>query len=236
MGYRNPITTASEVDTGRGPSDAGVRLYQDTTNPAVPAGVAEWRTGQMARNATAKLTGGGSGGSAFVIDGGAPQAGLDAPRLKLNVESQPAGGYAAVSRLDGDVVHLGESGGIVVLDGQLAAVATAAPTYSTTLFGPNGVTPLTLTKGADKWVRMHGLARNLVPIGNLVGKWFDLPPEFWPGSVEFGLVAIEEGATGRLAQVRIDTTGAVSGVALIAGAYPIPTPRFWQFDLKFPTP
>jgi hypothetical protein len=99
VGFRDPITSASDVDTGRGPSDAGVRIYQDTTVPAVPQGVAEWRTGQMARNATVRLAGGGSGGSAFTIDGGAPQPGQDAPQVRLNVESLPAGGYGPVLRL-----------------------------------------------------------------------------------------------------------------------------------------
>jgi hypothetical protein len=107
MGFRDPITTASDVDTGRGPSDAGVRLYQDTSVPAVPIGVAEWRTGQMARNATAKLSGGGSGGSSFSIDGGASLAGLDAPRLNLNVEALPAGGYGSIARLRAETLDLG---------------------------------------------------------------------------------------------------------------------------------
>lgn len=129
MGFRNPITTASAVDTGRGPSNAGVRLYQDTTFPAVPVGVAEWRTGQMNRNATAKLSGGGSGGSSFVIDGGSPIAGQDAPQVKLGVESLAAGGYGPVLRL----IARASEGGQIIPDVplQLDTKYTAIPLTTT---------------------------------------------------------------------------------------------------------
>lgn len=100
MGFRNPITSATAVDTGQGPKGAGVRLYQDTSNPAVPAGVAEWRTGLMDRNATATLSGGGSGGSVFALSGGSTQ-GVAAPEVRLDVEPMPAGGYGAVARIAG---------------------------------------------------------------------------------------------------------------------------------------
>lgn len=99
MTFRDPITSAEAIDTGRGPSDAGVRLYQDTTVPAVPVGVAEWRTGQMTRNATAKLAGGGSGGSAFTIDGGTALPGADAGALVLAAEQLPGGAYGPTARL-----------------------------------------------------------------------------------------------------------------------------------------
>lgn len=92
MGWKNPGSTATAVDTGRGLADAGVRLFQDLSNPSVPQGVAEWRTGLMDRNAQVRLSGGGSGGSAFTIDGGAT-VGVDAPYLGLDVASAPLGGY-----------------------------------------------------------------------------------------------------------------------------------------------
>jgi hypothetical protein len=115
MGFRNPITTAEVVDTGRGPSDAGVRLYQDTTIPAVPKGVAEWRTGQMDRNATVTLSGGGSGGSVWVFSGGNTE-GVDAPEIDYNVEQLPAGGYIPVLRLKAGASEGGRIAPDVALD------------------------------------------------------------------------------------------------------------------------
>lgn len=98
MGFRNPATTASAVDTGHGLANPGVRLFQDTSNPSVPQGIAEWRTGLMDRNARITLAGGSSGGSGYVIDGGAA-VGVDAPKVELNVESGAGGGYVPILRL-----------------------------------------------------------------------------------------------------------------------------------------
>lgn len=107
MGFRDPVTSATDVDTGRGLADAGVRLFQDLSIPSVPRGVAEWRTGLMDRNATAELSGGGSGGSNFAISGGATE-GVNAPELDLNVEGAGIGGYVPVARL------LGAAGGFLI--------------------------------------------------------------------------------------------------------------------------
>lgn len=98
MGFRNPIASAQAVDTGRGLADPGVRIYEDTSVPAVPQGVVEWRTGLMTTNATARLSGGGSGGSAFAIAGGATE-GVSAPEIDLNIEGLPAGGYGPKARI-----------------------------------------------------------------------------------------------------------------------------------------
>jgi hypothetical protein len=222
MGFRNPIATATAVDTGHGLGDAGVRLYQDLTFPATPAGVAEWRTGLMQRNATAILRGGGSGGSAFTLDGGASAGEVDAGRLVLSVESLPTGGYGSAARLKADRI---------TLDGKLDTT-TAAPTYSTASFVANPTSALALVKGADAWVRMRGLARLAVASSNLAGKWFDLPAGFRPVSTVFGLVYIEGGG---IASVQIDPAGVVTGLALLIGGYPIPTPRYFSFDLSFST-
>jgi hypothetical protein len=98
MGFRDPLTTADAIDTGHGSQDAGVRLYQDLTVPGNPVGVAEWRTGSMDSNATITLTGAGSGGSSYAIDGGTTQL-VDAPEVDLNVEEQPDGSLTPVLRL-----------------------------------------------------------------------------------------------------------------------------------------
>lgn len=105
MGFRDPITTAEAVDTGTGVANPGVRVYEKTT--PVPQGVVEWRTGAMdpGGNATAALSGGGSGGSAFAIRGGATEL-VTAPEIDLNVESLAAGGYGPVARL---VTHSGQA-------------------------------------------------------------------------------------------------------------------------------
>lgn len=120
MGFRNPATSATAVDTGHGQTDAGVRVYQDLSTPGVPRGVAEWRTGRMDRNATATLSGGGSGGSAFVLDGGAA-LGVAAPQLQLNVEGAAAGGYTPVARV---------TGGPLIVQG---AITGAAPVDTASL-------------------------------------------------------------------------------------------------------
>lgn len=100
MGFRNPATSVAAVDTGSGRlADPGVRILTDTTYPGNPQGIVEWRTGLMDRNARATLSGGASGGSAFTVDGGASM-GLNAPVLKLDVESAAAGGYQSVARID----------------------------------------------------------------------------------------------------------------------------------------
>lgn len=129
MGFRNPITTATAVDTGRGLSDAGVRLYEDTSVPSVPQGVAEWRTGLMDRNATVKLAGGGSGGSSWSLQGGSTE-GTAAPEIDLNVEGLAAGGY-------GPVLRTKTGGGQWLTDTpvQLDAKLTALPLFTGGSYG-----------------------------------------------------------------------------------------------------
>jgi hypothetical protein len=99
MGFRNPVTSAVAVDTGRG--GAGVRLYEREVSPGVFQGVAEWSDGIGVARTT--LTGGGagdSGGTVYAITG-ASVLGATAPELDLNIEGLPAGGYGPVARLKG---------------------------------------------------------------------------------------------------------------------------------------
>lgn len=131
MGFRNPISTATAIDTGRGLADPGVRLFQDLGNPSVPRGVAEWRTGLMDRNAQVFLSG-GSGNSAFVIDGGAT-SGKNAPSLELDVQDAPTSGKWSVARIVADFLALpGDS-----LD--LAVTYGAGVTAYTDTSGWNGL-------------------------------------------------------------------------------------------------
>lgn len=156
MGFRNPVTSA--VDTGDG-GIAGVRLYQNRSNPAVPRGVAEWRTGYMGRNATVSLSGAISGGSAFVLDGGRYQ-GIDAPELQLNVESLPGGGYGPVARV---------SGAALSLDGGVTGLAYARLRMTATTSG-----------GASAWVVLPMQVADLDPYGGynpggFISRW-TVPP------------------------------------------------------------
>lgn len=160
MGFRNPITTAAAIDTGHGQADAGVRLYQDLSNPAVPQGVAEWRTGLMARNATAKLSGGASGGSAFTLDGGQSSDGTNAPTLGLDVESAPTGGYRPVLRLTAG------AGGAIIADTALTPLAgPTALTINGTFFAKYDTTPG--ETGSYRNPCAWKLASGLVVVGGL---------------------------------------------------------------------
>lgn len=89
MGFRNPVTSATAVDTG---DTAGVRVYGNAANPG--SGVVRWYVGGT--TATAQLDGSqsGSGGSLFHVglDGGGAT-------LNLNREGAPTGGYLDVARL-----------------------------------------------------------------------------------------------------------------------------------------
>lgn len=156
MGFRNPITTAEAVDTGRGVlADPGVRLFQDLSNPAVPRGIAEWRTGLMSRNATADLAGGGSGGSSFTLDGGATQN-VSAPTLSLQVASGSAGGYTPRASL---------TRGPLVYDGKDGYATFGTPTQLAAGWGywggVNGYENLTFVRLPDGTIQVEGFTKYL---------------------------------------------------------------------------
>jgi hypothetical protein len=189
MGFRNPITTASAVDTGQG-GNAGVRLYQGLAAPGVPQGIAEWRTGLMAKNATAILSGGGSGGSSLVIYGGQPGAvALDAPTLELDVLSAPLGGYESVAKIVNcdrlevpklkvmgtDAYNAGTSG---VLAGTAPAAGRAllVKTFAGSLVGnASGDVTVTFPGGAFP-NGLVGLAVNAVPAAAGAFMWLPWSP------------------------------------------------------------
>lgn len=207
MGYRDPITTADAVDTGHGLANAGVRLYQDLSTPSVPRGVAEWRTGLMTRNATATLSGGASGGSAFTIDGGMDASGTNAPAIDLSSESAPGGGYRSVFRIrNAAVIDLGPVA-------QLYATSTqnfgAAGWQTLTLAGSSqdtaggwSATPSTGGRGPDRYViqsagdyALEGVAAiGVVPAGAYCGARILVNGALRPGTPG-----------------QIEPTGAVSG-------------------------
>lgn len=136
MGYRNPVTSATAVDTGR--NAPGVRIYASGTNPA--SGVVEWSAGGAGpARATFTSSDTGSGGSAFTLDPGQDN-GVQAATLALNVEGKGTGGYQSVGRLTGDVFYLNEKqlatvGGDWTVDLQNATYSWPVPTAWTTAPG-----------------------------------------------------------------------------------------------------
>lgn len=106
MGFRNPITSATAVDTGQ-PAGAGIRMYQGSDATGV-FGVIESRDGiagdtnaQIIDRANLVPQGGGytQQGRTFTIKAGTANGVPAGPELDLNVEGLPAGGFGPVARL-----------------------------------------------------------------------------------------------------------------------------------------
>jgi hypothetical protein len=96
MGFRNPNTSATAVETGA--AAPGVRVYASGNNPS--SGVVEWHAGAATVRGTLTASDTGSGGYAFTLGGGA--------RLGLNTEEIPGGGgYRSVFRATAEYVDLG---------------------------------------------------------------------------------------------------------------------------------
>jgi hypothetical protein len=211
MGFRNPITSAEAVDTGHGVADAGVRLYQDTSTP-VPRGIAEWRTGQMQRNATISLSGGGSGGSSYVIDGGSDNA-VDAPTVQLNVEGLGAGGYGPVARLtNASRLQLpGDQTVALALNVNGIYAAAPAPTFS-------GV--FAEVRDGDAVTLRGGVTNGVSPFSAGAGSQFTLgsfPSAIAPAVDEYYVVSLESGGShsGATLIVRGTASGAPGRVDYI---------------------
>lgn len=106
MGFRNPATSATAVDTGLGVIP-GVKVYSDKSNPG--AGVVEWDA--YTARATSRLTSSqtGSGGTKWVDQL------VNGPSIEKNIEADPGGGYVNVLRLKA-------AGGRIVPDAALDPV------------------------------------------------------------------------------------------------------------------
>jgi hypothetical protein len=192
VGFRNPITSASETDTGASPTGPGVRVYDDTASDPLgfPRHVIEFRDGYAGRPATLSRTtyaapGGGSAGSVFQLDGGSANA-IDAGKLQLTVQEKPAGGYESVAKLV-DAVRLE----VPALTGPLGLDLYNAGTQGLCA----GVVPPAGTKLTTK-VRTgtfigNGFGDVIVtfpggPFPNgLVGVWVDVPSGTAPGPYEW---------------------------------------------------
>jgi hypothetical protein len=186
-----------------------VRLYQDTTVPAVPVGVAEWRTGQMTRNATAKLSGGGSGGSFFAISGGNTQA-IDAPEIDLNVEALAVGGYGSVARL--------HNAPRLQLDGDLDSVALTL--NSNGIYAPGSAAsatfgaPVADVRDGDQVTLRGSVTNGVSPFSAGAGTQFILgsfPAAIAPKADQFFLTSLSSGSYSYATVIIRGTTGGTPG-------------------------
>lgn len=150
MGFRNTVSTIGALDTGQGFAVGSVQSYTD--NPTGALGSAlhtaagfQFRDGisgdtPAAVVNVANYTAQGDGalteaGGGLTFAAGSYN-GVQGPRLDLNVESVPAGGFAPVLR-----VTAGAGGRIVpdvALDPIVARVALAMPFNGTGAFQPYG--------------------------------------------------------------------------------------------------
>lgn len=133
MGFRNPLSTASAVDTRTAAGGAGVRAYQQTTG-TLSYGVLEYLTGVTGVDpATLALlaTGVEAGGPTSFELTGAGHHSVTGPKLALKVE-QSAGSYLSRASVAATEVILGGkvTGSSTVLDSKVIA-RSYAPSSST---------------------------------------------------------------------------------------------------------
>jgi hypothetical protein len=146
MGFRNPLTSIGNVDTGAGGS-SGARMYGDTSG-VFPTGVVEWYTPYGTAQATATVAATDQGGGSYTTTGattrfrGMPDSHKPAGWLDLNVEGLSAGGYEARSRLRGDRV---------ILEAPAGMVDSKAPGYIRDNRFPDPVVIATFAPGWAAW-------------------------------------------------------------------------------------
>lgn len=223
MGFRNPATSATAVDTRAGTATPGVQVY-NRTQPWGSQGVVEFDDGipgDTAATITAgpnyQQQGGGyapAGGSMTMQAG--TWSGVAGPAFQANVEAAPAGGYTPVARV---------KGAPLVVDGPITG---AAPTDAAQLTLNSGAFTKYSGRGAGCYidaagdVQLDGLLNNvgavaLGQLGLIVGnvpagyapaqnKWFAVP--IYPSSL--ALVGVRAAGT-----IIVD---ALFGSALAAGA------------------
>jgi hypothetical protein len=146
MGFRTPLTSASEVDTGDSPEGPGVRMYQlpAGSDPyfSYPQGVAEWRDGTGSRHATITRSvavyddDGVPGGfvqvfgGSFTLDAGSYR-GVDGGTLDFTVAETAEGPYVSTAKLRADVLDLGP---VAKLRQTVASGLYPASAYGTIVF------------------------------------------------------------------------------------------------------
>lgn len=170
MGFRNPATSASAVDTGG--TGGKVRIYNKTTTSGgstTTSGVVEFDDGiggdvPASITASAVLSAGAEQGGGM-SSGGGSWNGVTAPTVQTNVEAAPAGGYTPVARV---------AGGPLVVSGTITAAA-ATDAVPLTLNGPafavaTGGRGAGCYKDANGDVRFDGLIQNGSLISSAAGQ------------------------------------------------------------------
>lgn len=195
MGFRNPITTANDVDTGPTPTGPGVRLYQaGGTGPLDPAhGVLEYRDGVAGdRHATISRKintfdqGDGSltvfGGS-WTLDAGTVN-GLEVGKLIFDVREKVSGGFESVIEL--------EAPGRFTMGAVCEARATSAISWGT------GWATMPLQAVYDTHGAWDGTT----------GRWWFIAPEAGDYAIE-GIAQMGSLVAGAYIGARIAINGAV---------------------------
>lgn len=216
MGWRNPIRSASNVDTRTAPTMAGVRMYE-APNPdtLTPRGVVEWDDGlpgdlpaTLTQTATSNPRSITTPLGSLVVNAGSYN-GTQGPQLALNVEQNPAGIGPNVP-----IARLSSPGGFTV-NGVPQVGAPWVIDYS------NPSASFTLIGGG--WGILPGVTGSvIVPTGQLLELEFYAPAvAYTNGEVALRLLingtTVAEGAdfqgNGR-APVRLKATIAGTGVAV----------------------
>lgn len=137
MGFRNPLTSATAVDTGQ-PTSAGVRTYQQATSTGT-RGVVEFRdgiTGDAPSRLTAQANLVPQGGGGYTAQGGFLELaagswnGVTGPALTLAVEENPTGGYRSQARLSGPLAVAGRVTSAPPVKAEMSALTLNTPTYA----------------------------------------------------------------------------------------------------------
>ncbi len=212
MGFRNPITTAEGVDTGKDSTGPGVRMYQDPNPEGVSRGVVEFRNGIAGdRHATITRTVNGfvdgdlirSFGGTFTIDAGSAE-GIDAGGIEWDVIPAGDGTHERRARL------LNTTRGI-----EPVVPITDLP-LNTALFGPYGAGygQPRYYKSAAGHVFLDGLLAVLsisFTAGAVIGT---LPPGCRPGlRLVFGIPSWNN----RFSRVDVHTGGAITWEGFMSG-------------------
>ena len=143
MGYRNPVTSASDLDTRASAAGAGVQISGAS---------ATWFDGYGSTASATLQTppGGGTGGASWVLQG--PQRFTAGSALLFNEEELPAGGYIARARVTAEECYIPRA--------YVTDAITRPNDLGSFSFGANvgnigfGLEPLTFRRLADGSVRV----------------------------------------------------------------------------------
>jgi hypothetical protein len=224
VGFRNPLSVASSVDTRTASGGAGVRAYQQTSG-TLTNGVLEYLTGLPGVSSstlqllTTGLTGGGAGSSSFELTGSGHHSKV-APALALRVEqdlTQAGNPYVGRAFLSADQVLINGkvTGSSTVLDSRVIARSfTPAGTGVLPNIPANGAKQSGI--GPDPAIADIVTTQACVA---LVVALFRVSPNAAGGAALPSIVVNGAGIGSAVIRSPLDETRVVIGVAnLIAGA------------------